>query len=456
MGKPEENKRLLLVAYDFPPVASAGMYRVTSMAGHLTGMGWNTTVLTVRNPYVFQSLWTLKLIPAGVWVERTKTVEYYQLRRTVARRLLGMKKPEDPEGTVDSGNGGPPTDEGRRDSWETVKERIRWVERLFSFPDAKAGWSLPLLIRAASILRGRGCQVVLTSSPPHSTHLPFLLLRKCYKFKWVVDFRDPWTAPNRRRWNWLSFNLQRAMENSVLLTCDKIIANTEGNRNALIDAFRRIPPAKVEVITNGFDEMRIARTGSDKSRNLDCDLAYFGAIYPGMLDLYVEAIKHLRGQGLERVPKLFILGKLPLQERRRLIVANGLSEYIEFGGRVTFDESYELMKRAKSLLLLLPRGPGCETWVPSKLYTYLSTSTPIFAILPKGDASRIIQETGGGVVVDAADPKVVAEALTRFLGSIDDGTLEQGRHRERLRSYSWETLSRRLDGLLRDLVSSDG
>jgi glycosyltransferase involved in cell wall biosynthesis len=446
----------LLAAYDFPPIASAGMYRVTSMARHLTRLGWNVTVLTVEKSYVFQSQTTERLIADGVRVERTKSLEYKRAKRWVGRKIFGREMPDDPEGTVADS---PAAGAGRSEpspAGRSLVRRIQRVERLLMFPDAKAGWFLPLLARAEWLISRNRYDVVLTSSPPHSTHLPFLLLRRFKRFKWVADFRDPWTVPKRGRRAGRSYEIEHRMERSVLARCDAIIANTPGNKRALVDAFPGIPEDKIEVITNGFDHWRAGGGGAQRGWLDGFDIAYFGAVYPGMLDSYAKAIQHLVQRGYPRIPRLAIFGKLPIRVRSAVIAANGLGQFIEFKGRVTDEESYELMKAAKSLLLLLPPGEGMETWVPSKLYTYLSTPTPIFAIVPKGDAWDIVESAGGGCVIDGRDPIEVGDRLVRFLRSIESGTYSSGRRGDAVEGYSWDTLSLRLDGLLRKVGERDG
>jgi glycosyltransferase involved in cell wall biosynthesis len=445
---------VLIIAYDFPPIASAGMYRVTSMARHLIRLGWNVTVLTVKESFVYQTDSTRSLVPEGVRIERTRTFEYKRVKRWIGRHLAGREMPEDPEGSVGVANGTRAANGRRRGTLKTLSTPVRWAENLLSFPDSKAGWFLPLLLRSRSLIATRAFDVVVTSSPPHSTHLPLLVLRRFMQFKWVVDFRDPWTAPKRAQAGGLRYHIRRSLEKDVLTHCDCIIANTPGNEQAILRAFPRISENKIEVITNGFDDARIGDLTASGKSLAGYDIAYFGAVYAGMLDPYAMAIKNLRERGHDRIPRLAIFGKLPVRVRSDLIRAYGLEEFIEFKGRLTRDESDRLMREAKSLLLLLPAGQGNETWVPSKLYTYLSTQTPIFGILPRGDAWKIVESAGGGVLTEGNLPDVVADRLVDFLRSVEKGSFRGGRNPEIVRAYTWDTLSTRLNARLMQVISA--
>src|SRR4051794_23942613 len=69
-------RRLLLVAYNFPPVGGAGVQRPVKWVKNLRHFGWDVTVLTAENPSVptrDESL--LADIPDDVLVIRARTWE---------------------------------------------------------------------------------------------------------------------------------------------------------------------------------------------------------------------------------------------------------------------------------------------------------------------------------------------------------------------------------------------
>src|SRR5581483_9788229 len=51
-GRGGPRRRVLLVAYQFPPVGGAGVQRVTKFVKYLPRHGWDVSVLTVANPSV--------------------------------------------------------------------------------------------------------------------------------------------------------------------------------------------------------------------------------------------------------------------------------------------------------------------------------------------------------------------------------------------------------------------
>ena len=72
----EKRKRVLFVAYLFPPVGGVGVHRATKFVKYLPEFGWDCSVLTALNPSAplfDESL--LKNIPAETIIRRAKTYE---------------------------------------------------------------------------------------------------------------------------------------------------------------------------------------------------------------------------------------------------------------------------------------------------------------------------------------------------------------------------------------------
>jgi glycosyltransferase involved in cell wall biosynthesis len=267
------------------------------------------------------------------------------------------------------------------------------------------------------------------------------------RFRWVADFRDPWTAPLREPKSRLSIWIQRRMERSVMNACDRVIANTPGNRAALLAAFPQIDPAKIEVITNGFDPIDDSEPDSRPDGPPESDMVYFGELYPGMFDLYFGAIQEIRERRPELMPKLELYGFVHDEDVKRVERA-GLDGYVLFRGTVTYGRSIELMRRARSLLLLLPPQERWATCVPSKLYAYLFAGRPVLVIAPPGDATRIVSETGVGVSLTSRDPATIADGLADFVQAVRGGSFTASCSGESLRPYTMESIASKVEQTL--------
>ena len=401
-----------------------------------------------------------KYIPIETKVIRTHSLEFERLRTYVSRNKG--------QGSSDSGRDSAAEAGGRAGG---ATERLRsllktpgkWVSGVLSFPDRQIGWFFPLLFGGWRLIRKQRFDVVLTSGPPHSCHLPFVLLKTMLHFTWVADFRDPWTNPPFYAIHAISLSkrpfsllLNRLLERRVLVSCDRIVANTPGNEEALREAFPNIDREKTAVITNGFDDEIVGAPGSLDDSALDCDFVFTGAMYRRMLNVYLEALEVLRSNGKQRIPVLHIFGDED-DELKTKVREDGFERSIVFKGSVSYEESLWVLKHANALLLLfIAHDEVYRRSVPSKLYAYLFSGTPYFALVPDGDAAELLERVGGGVVVKSLEPREIAAKMVLFLESMSKGTGEFGRNMDVLSDYSWSRLSSKFDRLLREVPASVG
>jgi len=81
--KRSELKKVLMVAYLFPPVGGGGVQRTSKFAKYLPLYGWQPIVLTVNKPdfdYFDESL--LTDLPEDIVIKRTGTINYWRYYRS--------------------------------------------------------------------------------------------------------------------------------------------------------------------------------------------------------------------------------------------------------------------------------------------------------------------------------------------------------------------------------------
>jgi glycosyltransferase involved in cell wall biosynthesis len=438
---PETARHLLVVTYHFPPIQSAGVYRLVGLVKYLRERGWRITVLTVRRSSLEASDdASLELIPEGISVVRTDSIEPAArlLRAAEARNTAAAGTTSDrPTGAPARRN---PLRRALAGPWGALV-------RALSYPDHQVGWAPRVARDVAAFARRHPGAVVLSSTPPHSTHLGVRVARAFARFGWVADFRDPWTSPLRQPKGKSNLAFQLALERWVLLGCDRVIANTNGNREALLAAFPRLDPSRVSVIPNAFDTDTMPEAAPADDPALACDIAYFGEVYPGMLDAYLDALRILVARDPHAAPRLHVFGRVGAGDVRR-VHDQALSSHIAFMGIVSYARSLSLMRAARSLLLLLPDGESMATCVPSKLYPYLFTGRPIFALVPPGDAARVVEETASGEVVAPGDPALVADRMAAFVARVRKGTAVSLPRGEATAAYAMDRAARRVHDIL--------
>ena len=78
--------------------------------------------------------------------------------------------------------------------YDSIFDKITSFLRLnFFIPDSRIGWNKYAYRKAEEIIKNQKIDCIITTGPPHSSHLIGLKIKKKYKLKWLVDLRDPWT-----------------------------------------------------------------------------------------------------------------------------------------------------------------------------------------------------------------------------------------------------------------------
>lgn len=294
---------------------------------------------------------------------------------------------------------------------------LRWLslpERLLLVPDYKVGW-IPAAIRTARRLWRRGAiDAVLTSSPPESTHLIGLYLRRCHGVPWVADFRDLWTEKGLlcRPPTALHAAAIRAVERRCFLAADHVVANTPENAARHVGRFG-LAAGRVTVVPNGFDPCDLAGHRPAPSDGV------FRVGYMGHFDKhgfpwrpFLEAFRRFADTAAGPV-RLVHCG-FQSAEVRAAIDAMGLAGRVDALGSREHRAAVHAMADTDALCSLLYENAYSDAIVNAKLYVYLGLGKPILAVGPRhGAVARVLDETGAGVAVSAAEGADAAADVLR-------------------------------------------
>ena len=246
-------KRLLLIAYHFPPDAEVGAIRPQKLVKYLPECGWDPLVLTVdpRHHAAHDPARSRDVTGARVWRTgevpnpRTLAVSF----RNALRRYLRHGPPDSqlPILPFDVKNA---EASGPRDRLRRLILSLCWL------PDANLGWLFPALRTGLVIIRRERPRVILTTSPPPTAHLVGLWLSRLTGVPWVADFRDPWAgdaAKPRFVRSPLSDALDRRMERTVIRAASAVLVTTDRLGARLMERYPEVDPRKFTTLSNGFD-----------------------------------------------------------------------------------------------------------------------------------------------------------------------------------------------------------
>jgi len=418
-------KKVLVITYYWPPSGGAGVQRWLKFVRYLPGFGVQPVVLTVDPAQAEYSVLDRTLeadVAPELEVYRTDCKSVYNWYK----KLTGAKTAPY-SGFANEGNPG------------LLQKIARFIRGNFFLPDSRRGWVKYAFAEACRIIEKHGIDTIITTGPPHSTHLVGLKLRKKYDFKWIVDFRDPWTtiyyndSLYQTRW---ARRINQKQEQSVLDACDFLLLVADDREKM------NISPAKVAFLPNGFDTADFCN-----KQPLHPDVftvCYTGTIagnYPaGKL---LEAFVMLRR---EIVFKLRFVGKLTDPVKKKFV--DQLGDSVEFVDFVPHDEAINHMMSSSVLLLLLAKATNNKSFLSGKLFEYLATGKPLLLVgPPDGIAAQIVRQAHAGEAFDYDD----AEGMYHFL-------LQQYQNQikgiqptpdwEVIRQYSRQQLTQRLVELI--------
>ncbi len=429
--------KALIITYYWPPAGGPGVQRWLKFSKYLLENDIQPIVLTVDPEFG-----TYPIIDESLEKEVPQEIKVY---RTETRELFGAYKKATNRNEI------PYSGFASEEKQPGFKEKLaRFIRGNFFYPDPRRAWKRFAVVKAREIIASDNVSIIITTGPPHSTHLIGLQLKKQLGVAWIADFRDPWTdiyyyndfyptAWVRRK--------ERSLESKVLNTADKITTASPGFGKML--AGKVSDPKKIWPITNGYDEEDLPTTKTIGSSE-KVQITYSGTLtekYP--LHTFVDGLKKLNKADQENIC-FNLVGKAD-NYAKNLLSASEIHFEINFRGYVSHSEVMGILAASDFLLLLIPTLKGNEGIIPAKLFEYIGSGKQIIGVGPlQSDAANIVDENSFGQFFDVDD----AEGLNLWIRQkltkpITAANATSGKREK----YSRRYLTARLAGLIKDLVS---
>jgi glycosyltransferase involved in cell wall biosynthesis len=404
-----ERRRVLVLAYFFPPLGGGGVQRTLKFVRYLEPLGWDATVISTRSRlYPARDSSLLAEIPESTRVVRTPSLPLANYLGIVLHRL-----------------------------------RLRRLRAWVLWPDGGIGWAPFALIAALRAVRRDRPDVLFSTSAPYSAHLIALLVARLTRVPWVADFRDEWTANVVVDQPPLLARLTKRAEGAITARARRVIVAADFFQLAgLASADSR----RIEIV-NGVDETDLPREPPQLLRDRFV-LANVGTTYesrdpsPALRALAtLVASGQIDGTRLE----VRLVGSVWLPE-----FAPPSEIRVERTGYVEHSRAVEEMFAATALLLYVASSSLTQ---PGRLFEYLASGRPLLCLThPQTLAARLVREWNAGVVADPHDESQIAEAfLTLWQRWEEDGLPDQHQVRRRtLDRYSRRANAARLAEVFKD------
>lgn len=384
-------KRVLVITYNWPPSGGIGVQRWLKFSKHLLSYGWEPVILTVDPFYA-----TYPALDTSISRD-VPPLEIHKTRATDWFRLLSRDKSKIPSAGF------------AMNTDNSLKGIIsRFIRGNFFIPDPRRGWNRYAFRKACEIIESQKIDRIITTSPPHSTQLIGLRLRKKYpEIKWIADLRDPWTDIYYYKKFFptpLSRFIDSAYEKRVLQSADLITTVGKSLKTLLGSKVPGIE-GKIHVISNGFDEDDFRGIITEQPDVLT--ISYIGSlsgIYP--VNGFLDALKIIAAKGIDY--RLRFTGSVPAEIKDRIIKGSG-SPDISFTPFSSHQTALLSMLNASTLLLIIPDHESSRSIITGKMFEYLAAGKPVICLAPTdGDAAVILQETGHGRTFDYNDAAGIA------------------------------------------------
>lgn len=432
-------RRVLVIAYYFPPSGGSGVQRALKFVKYLPVSGWQPVVVTVdpeSAAYPNLDPEMMADVPAEVPVYKTDSWDPYNL-------YAGFTQTSK-DSAVSVGF--------LSDKPITLRERFaRWLRANVFIPDARVGWYYYALKQARKLIEEEQIDAVFTTGPPHSTHLIGRALSRRYGLPWIADFRDPWVDIDfleELPMTGLAKRINASLEQSVLDESSLVLTVSP----AIERKFAAKTNTTCATIYNGFD-------GADFQGKTARRPDFFYVSHVGNMNAArnPEVLWRVLAKGIDagQFPKLKIrlVGNVDASVMQSL-TSTGLDRLVEQVPYCPHHEAVQYMKGSGALLLPINRVFSAKGIVTGKLFEYLAAGKPIIGIGPSdGDAANIIDETMAGKMIDYENDDAMSHYLHALYNAWEKNETFLEADTAAIAAYSREGQTAQLAKLLDELVT---
>jgi len=427
VGASQRTLRVLMLVFEFAPLAAGGVYRALGFARTLPACDCELDIVTVRTSD-YRSWTTAPIdetlasgLPEAVRVHRVASgfpAWYWRL----TAGPVGFR----------------------------LAQYAHWGDPVSAF------WRRPVFECLDRLIAERRPDVLLATVPPFGVGILARAAARRYRLPWVVDFRDAWTrwcvAPYPSIAHYL---YARAAEGRILRDANVAIATSHVTRDDWLADHRGLDPSRLVTIYNGYDQPDPEPPSQQPSpgRLTDAprqgrpsrDIVYVGSFYytpEAWTATYRPVWRRRPHQWLQyrlrredwryRSPYYFLRGLQRLRDRdpdsaSRLHVTfvgrvapwlpamleeTGTADAVTLTGPLPHAEVLKLEASAAAVLLTSAKVEGGRDYsIAGKTYEYFAARVPILALLTDGAMGDLVRQSGLGLVAKPDDVEAIADLL---------------------------------------------
>lgn len=373
--------KVLIITYYWPPAGGSGVQRWLYFVKYLHLFEIEPVVFTVANP-------SYPILDANLETHIPKNTRILRQKIWEPNNFLGKKNKKTGAGFL-------------QQQPSSFQKLAQYIRANYFIPDARKFWIRPSVRTLQKYLDKNPVDWIITTGPPHSTHLIGLHLSQKTSTKWLADFRDPWTEidyfhqlPLTKK----SIQKHQELEKAVLSKANLVTVVGKSMREKYIGI-----NSNCHVITNGFDD-------DTNKEQVELD-SLFSLTHIGMLNadrnpvLFWKTIRQILDNNIEfeKHLKINLIGKIA-DEVKTSIREFNLEKYISYTNYIPHDSILKHQKKSQVLLLFINQVPSAKSIITGKVFEYIQAKRPILALAPvDGDLATILNDSESGKVVGFDD-----------------------------------------------------
>ena len=385
-------RRVLVIAYYFPPLGLSGVQRTLKFVKYLPEYGWHPTVLTVEERGYFAKdedmLRELDGLPVRILRTHSRDPLHLMRKRNVVTMPSGWKY-----------------------------DAFLRINQVFLVPDNKIGWKRHALREARRELRETHYDAIFSTAPPYTDFLIAAELKKEFHLPLILDYRDAWLSnPYHYYATPLHRFLHHRLEAKALRYADHVTTINRRIKELLLREYRFVPHGDVTILSQGFDPGDFATPPPPTERGR-MRITYAGSFYddrtPAHFLKALRALVEKRPDSRARIEACF-LGSFRAEDHR-LVENLGLSDMVRILGYRPHGETVRMLADSDVLWMIIGDRPGAEMLSTGKLYEYIGAGKPILACVPDGAARDILTRHGAAFIVPPDDVDAIHQQLNALL-----------------------------------------
>ena len=424
-------RRLLLIAFAYPPIEVIGSVRPAALVKYLPRYGWEAVVLTPKRKVPRDSKQVIETGYRDVLTDWKARLGFDQKKGI--HEQFGLPVAQKPGAVL------------------LHTRALELAKYLLTYPDPFKGW-LPFAVGALEELRRQKQDIsaIVSTSPPISCHLIGRQAKNILGAPWIADLRDLWTQN-------LGVSgplfLQRGLEKRTFKHADVLVTVSDPWASRLQ---HRYPDKKVCTIPNGFDPDNYSSPAPPLTR--DFTISYTGQLYQDQRDptALFEVLRDLLKEGAISAGDLRVRFYGPIEDWLPAVIKkHELEAVVELHGPIPRDQVMT-HQRETQVLLILPRSDPRETGHHSaKLFEYFAAGRPILAVGgSRGVLTEALEETCAGV--HAFTKTILREFLLRSYAEYKkNGKVSYAGKRSAIDRYSHPEMARSFAEVLNSVANNE-